>query len=333
MLEVNLNNLELNVEKVTTANRKLIAVVKNNGYGNGALMISRHLIKIGVDFLLVNDIIEGIPLLQGGINEKLLVHNPLSIDQYYLLNEYPNLVLTVNSYNDVVNLSKANVSKINVHIQIDSGMNRLGIKSTEEFEKALDFLINNSKFNLEGIYTHFSSPNTMDKQLEYFKLFTSRYDFKYIHCAATSTVNLTDYGTHVRVGLGLYDINQVMSIKAKPIRINNIKANEAIGYESEYIAKEDIKVAVIPIGYGDGYRRHFEGFHVYANGRLYPIIGRICMNHIFVIVDEDINLDTEFELLSENLKASELANYINASNYEIYTMFKVNGVRYIHEVL
>src|SRR5690606_27692013 len=130
-------------------------------------------------------------------------------------------------------------------------------------------------------------------------------------------------------GLGLYDINQVMSVKTKAIKLIDIKQGESVGYEAEYVASKDTKLAVLPIGYGDGYRRRFEGFYVYANKKHYNIVGRICMNHVFVEVDDEVDEHTIFEVLSENIKASELGKYANCSNYEIYTMFKVNGVKYI----
>lgn len=326
MLEINLNNLTKNVKAVTTANRKLIGVVKNDAYGCGALAVSRHLVSIGVDFLLVNDIYEALPLLEDGIKVKILVHNSITENYYYLLKQFSNLVVSINSVNDAINLAKADINNLKVHIQIDTKMNRLGLKTIDELNEVMKF---SSKFFIDGIYTHFASPRTMEEQLSIFKQFTKLYDFPIIHCAATSTVNLTDYGNYVRVGLGLYDINQVMSVKAKPLKIADIKAGEAIGYESQYIASRDTRVAILPIGYGDGYRRRFEGFYVLANGIKYPIIGRICMNHIFVEVDDQVDYNTRFEILSENIKASELGKYVNCSNYEIYTMFKVHGVKYL----
>lgn len=326
MLEINLQNLTKNVAAVTTANRKLIAVVKNDAYGCGAVAVSRHLVAMGIDFLLVNDIYEAIPLLEAGIKVKILVHNSISEQYYYLLKDYPNIVITINSLADAKKLSQLNGVKILAHIQVDTKMNRLGLKTLNELDEVMKYA---SQLNIEGIYTHFASPRTMPEQLEIFKTFTSKYDFPIIHCAATSTVNLTYYGNYVRVGLGLYDINQVMSVKTKAIKIAHLEAGEAVGYESEYIASKPTTIALLPIGYGDGYRRRFEGFYVLANGIKYPIVGRICMNHIFVEVDERVNYDTVFEILSENIPAGELGKYVNCSNYEIYTMFKVHGVKYI----
>ena len=328
MLHINLDNLTKNVKELTSGERKLIGVVKNNAYGCGIVQISRHLISLGVDFLLINDINEIKPLLDDGIKIKILVHNSVTESAFSLLKEYPNIIVTVNNIEDAKRLSKSFNNELTVHIQIDTGMNRLGIKTIEDFNEVINIL-KNSKINIEGIYTHFASPNSMKKQLQKFKTFSEKYNFPIIHCAATSTWKLTNYGNYIRVGLGLYDMNQVMSVITKPISINKLLKGEAIGYESEYTAEEDIIVAILPIGYGDGYRRRFEGFHVYANNKLYPIIGRICMNHIFIKVDENVDMNTEFELLSENLSASALGNYANCSNYEVYTMFKVYGVEYI----
>jgi alanine racemase len=328
MLHINLGNLTKNVKELTSGKRKLIGVVKNNAYGCGIVQVSRHLINLGVDFLLINDIYEIKPLLDDGIKTKIIVHNSVNEISINTLKENPNIIVTINNIEDAKMISKHFGKPLTVHIQIDTGMNRIGIKTIEEFDRVIEIL-KTSEINIEGIYTHFASPNSMERQLEKFKAFSERYNFSIIHCASTSTWRLTDYGNYIRVGLDLYDINQVMSVVTKPVIINKVKKGELIGYESEYTAEEDINVAILPIGYGDGYRRRFEGFHVYANNNLYPIIGRICMNHLFIKVDDNANLNTEFELLSNNLPARVLGGYANCSKYEIYTMFKVYGVEYI----
>jgi len=176
MLHINLDNLTKNVKELTSGERKLIGVVKNNAYGCGIVQISRHLISLGVDFLLINDINEIKPLLDDGIKIKILVHNSVTESAFSLLKEYPNIIVTVNNIEDAKRLSKSFNNELTVHIQIDTGMNRLGIKTIEDFNEVINIL-KNSKINIEGIYTHFASPNSMKKQLQKFKTFSEKYNF------------------------------------------------------------------------------------------------------------------------------------------------------------
>jgi len=323
MLSINLSNLEKNVSAILKDERKLIGVVKNNAYGCGARKISEKLISLGIDTLFVNDLNEAKELLE--LNCQIIIHN--SINDYELLKNYPQLIITINSIEDYLKIQNVDFP-LTCHIQIDTGMNRLGIKDFTEFTDVIKFL-NKENIYLDGIYTHFASPQSANRQLEEFQKYVNYYPFPKVHCAASSTYANIHFGNYVRVGLSLYDINQVLTVKTRPLAIRKLSQGESIGYDSLYTASSDEFIAILPIGYGNGYLRRFEGFHVYCNGKLYPIVGRICMNHLFIRVDSTINQDSIFELTSPNLPAKELSNYIKCSNYEIYTNFKFNEVEYL----
>lgn len=329
MIEINLKKLEKNLEYFASSGKEIIAVVKNNAYGHGAVPIAQALIKAGIKYLFVNELYEAIPLLEAGIKLPILVHNSIKKNELSYLIKYPNIYPTINSYDDyLLFLAEPKINKLYISIQIDTNMNRLGFKEYDEFIKVLDLLKVHQKFIITGIYTHFSSVEMMNIQVQRFKKFAESYPFSMVHCAASATTHLVNYGNFARVGLGLYDHEQVMSVVTKAIKIHKLKAGETVGYNEAYIAKEDELIAVLPIGYGDGYSRKFEGFKVYANGKTYPIVGRICMNHLFVKVDKKVTMDTNFELLSSNLPTSELANYLKTINYEIYTMWQYRKVVY-----
>lgn len=331
MLEINLKNLIQNVNHIRdVSNKKLIGVVKNNAYGNGAVAISQALIANGVDFLLVNDISETVDLLNHQIQVPILIHNSISDDDFDWIQRHNQLRITINSIDDCHRAIKHQLqSRLTVHIQIDTKMNRLGLKSLDELDTVITLLQAHPQIDIEGIYTHFVDVQHSEAQVERFKPFANRYPFKMIHCAASATYDSIDFGNYVRVGLHLYDVNQVMSVVCQPLAIRDIKKNETVGYLGAYTAQQDMRLALLPIGYGNGYRRRLEGFYVYANHQTYPIIGRICMNHIFVAIDETVDLNTRFELTSSNLPAKALAEYTGCSNYEIYTMFIFNTVRYV----
>ncbi|HHU56135.1 MAG TPA: alanine racemase [Acholeplasmataceae bacterium] len=323
MLRINLSNLDKNVKQVS-GSKKLIAVVKSNAYGCGAVEISKHLQSIGVEILFVNDVDEALELLENNIKAKIIIHNSLQEQDLFLL-KYPNVIATINSLEDAKILSK--FKNVTCHIQIDTGMGRLGIKSISEFKNVLDYL-HKHKFNINGIYTHFSSANSAHKELEKFKEFAEMESFPIVHCLSSATYNKLDYGNYCRVGLALYDLNQVASVISKPILIKKINKGESISYDSIYTAQDDELICILPIGYGNGYSRKFEGFHIYSQGKFYPIIGRICMNHIFVRIDDSIAMDSIFELTSENLPVNDLASFAKCTKYEIYSNFKFRKVIY-----
>lgn len=329
MIEVNLNNLAQNVKMLTKGGKKLIGVVKNNAYGCGALKVSEQLVKCGVNYLLVNDINEASELLEKGINASIIIFNGINISDYPLLSKYQNIVISINSLDDCLNLNQHCQSSVRVHLQIDTGLNRFGIKTLQEFNNVLQIIKINKLFIIEGIYTHFASAEQAEKQLELFKSFVSLYDFPMVHCVSSSTVSKIDFGNYIRCGLALYDLSSVMKVKSYPVAIRQVAQGESIGYNSEYQASEDIKIAILPVGYGNGYRLAMKDFSVYANGKYYQVIGRVCMNHIFIQIDDSVSLDTEFELMSENISADKIASYLNTSKYEVYTNWKFNKVKYI----
>lgn len=328
MMEVNLNNLRNNVHEITKDGRHLIGVVKNNAYGCGALKVSQELVKCGIEYLLVNDLEEAAYLFDNGIKVRILVFNGIRPYEYELLAKYPDVVISLNSLEDCLSLNSHCHFPMRVHIQIDTGLNRLGIRDEKEFDEVLKILKSNKKFIIEGIYTHFANVDYAPKQVEKFKPYVNKFDFKMVHCAASSTYSAINFGNYVRCGLALYTLSPVMSVKTYPLTIRRLQPGDTLGYNFEYVAKEEMTVAVLPIGYGNGYRLKFSGFKVYAHGNYYQVIGRVCMNHIFVKVDEKVDLKTEFYLMNEKLPASELASYVGVHPYEILTNWHFDKVQY-----
>lgn len=321
MIEVNLLNLKKNVEAIKKTSKGLIGVVKNDAYGCGIVEVGKYLVEIGVEYLLVNDINEGLKLVQNGVNVPIILFNGLAKDDYHCLDLYKNLVVSINSYDDLLNLVNNYEGSFTIQIHIDTALNRSGIRELSEYKEVLKLVDSEKRITVDGIFTHFANVQMAKSQVERFKEFVALRSFKMVHCSASSTYDVIDYGNYVRCGLALYNINQVMRVTSKPLSIRNIKKGETIGYNGLYRAEDDIKIAVIPIGYGNGYRLKLSGFKVYAIGNYYKVIGQICMNHIFVLVDDSVNIDTVFELTSENLRADLLAEYVGTSTYEIYTNF------------
>ena len=214
-MEIDLNNLTDNYNKIKSkTNKEIIAVVKNNAYGLGLIEISKKLVSLGVKMLAVNDIIEAVKLRENFIYSDVLILNSLTFDDYSYLYRYDNIVLSINSLEDAINLNKYYYGRpLRVHIQIDSGMNRLGIKSWGEYLDTLNIVKNNEKFHLEGIYTHFvsSKDSIINNQISYFKKHLNEYHYRYIHIMNSSSIDKCDFGNLVRVGIALYGVLLIIS--------------------------------------------------------------------------------------------------------------------------
>lgn len=329
MLLININNLKRNVETLVSFNRDLIAVVKKDAYGCGVEVVCRTLVEeCGIKYLFVNEVAEALEVLELGLAASLLIGNSVRNVGHWVDER---VIFTINSLDDAKYLASLGLTN-RVHIQFDTGMNRLGLKTLEEVKEAI-LIVKHSSLTLDGIYTHFSSPEASYASLEMFKQAITFDHFSMVHCCASSTYQLHDFGTHIRVGLAMYDMHQVMEVVSKPEAIRQVYAGETVGYGEAYRATKDICIAVLPIGYGNGYRLGLKGFYVLANGKKCPILGRICMNHMFVEIDESMSMDTTFTLTSEDLRASKLAEHIGNHVYEIYTGFHFREVQVKNDLL
>ena len=223
---------------------------------------------------------------------------------------------------------------LKVHLRIDSGMNRIGFKTEKEFEKAME-MIDSSKIDVEGIFTHFataddfSQDDEYEKQLALFKSIVGNNRFKYIHCdnSAAMMFHHSDYGNLTRIGIAMYgvdprgeensDLKQAMSLYTKVAMVKVVPKGEKIGYGMTYTADEDQYIATLPIGYADGFTRANQGREVYINGHYYPVVGRVCMDQCMVKVDENVKPGDDVEIFGEHISLAKMAKEINTIPYEI----------------
>jgi len=335
-MEINLLKLKSNIEAIKTISKKeVIPVIKSNAYGMGDLKIARFLEKIGILNIAVVDMNEALRILNNNFKNNILLLNSISEYDYKYLDEYPNLIVTINSLEDIKRIIRfQSKNKIRLHIQIDTGMNRLGFNDLETYQQAINIIENQDNLVLEGIYTHFSSPENRNNQEKKFSDFINKYPYKVVHCAASSTYSFSNIGNYVRVGLDIYgeekpNNKQILKVACKPLKIHKVKKGDSVGYDEDYKADEDIIVAVLPIGYSNGYRRSLKGFPVLVDGKKYYTIGKICMNHTFVKVDNDVKMDSEFIITSDKLPISEMAKYLNTVSHEILCMMNIENKIYI----
>ncbi len=335
--EIDLKRMAENFEAIKRKSKKdIIAVVKSRCYGLGDRQIPKYLEALGCRILAVVDMFEASRLLEEGIRTGILVLNSVDYDTYAYVNEFPNLILSVNSLQDARQLADCRFDRtVKLHIQIDTGMNRLGFTNMTNYLEALDILQTNPNLRIEGIYTHFSSPENRVLQENRFLPYLDAYPYLMIHCAASSTYEHSAIGNFVRVGLDLYGdgrkdfLKQIVKIGCHPLTVNRVPAGETIGYDQEYLAQEDVIVAVLPIGYSNGFRRSLGGFPVMGNNQKYPTIGKVCMNHLYVLADESVNVNTEFIITSADFPIREMADYLKTTPHEIYCMMNIDNKIYL----
>lgn len=329
-VEIDLNRLKNNYEYVKNrVNEPLCAVIKADGYGVGSYEIAKELEELGVKSFAVAFLKEAIDLRNFGIKSEILILNYVSPDKFSLIRD-EKFIFTIYSLEQLgVYLSENNLSHLNFHIKINSGMNRLGINEEEIFE--LIGLIKENNLRITGIYSHFAHVEdevfTKNQFLNFNKMTKMVEDglnIKLIKHISNSgaTLKYKDYRLDfVRVGMALYGL-QALSDKDKNIRgiitwksrisaIREVKKGERISYGNQ-ILEEDKKIAIIPVGYSHGYMRQLtEDAFVIINNKKAKILGKIFMDQMLVDITDIKNVEISHEviILGDGIEAEIIAGF------------------------
>ncbi len=336
-LEVDINKINHNIEEIKKYTKKnVIPVIKANAYGTGICNCKEFVNKF--EIVAVANTYEGVKLRKNDYLGQILILNQPSID------DIPNII----KYDLVVGISNIEfltklTSKIRVHLEIETGMNRTGIKLED-----LDYFLNNKNLIIEGVYSHLSCADC-DKeytkcQYEIFKkavnIVKEKVDLKYIHLEASSGIVEVndDISNYTRPGIimyGYYQTNKMnlleaLRLKTKITFIKEVSENTSIGYSRKYITKKKMKVATIPIGYADGFNRLFSNKgYVIVNKHKCKILGNICMDSTMIDVtsiDCKIN-DDVYIFDNEIIKLDDLAKELNTISYEIISTINMRVER------
>lgn len=322
-IEVNLDNLIHNVKVLCAAmppKCELMAVVKAQAYGHGMYEIATHLDKIGVRAFAVATIDEGIALRKYGIQGEILILGYTPPEQAKVLQKY-NLTQTLVDYNYAYRLN-AQGCRIKAHMKLDTGMHRLGfdVCTDKNIGRGLRNIVNvfsMKHLKITGIYTHLCVADSLaqedilftKRQIAIFYKIINRLKEQKIHIPKIhiqSSYGLLNYPelkcNYVRVGISLYgvlstpnaqtklqlDLKPVLALKAQIILIRKVREGDSVGYGRTFVADKDCRIAIVSIGYADGYPRALSGKaqYVLINGQLAPIIGRICMDQLAVDITE-----------------------------------------------
>lgn len=334
-LIVKLNNIKDNVDMAFNIGKKpMIAIVKANAYGHGDYEVAKllenndNVLMFGVATLL-----EGIELRKKGIKKDIIVigsTRPKDVKEAIK----NNIIITIFSISQINELDCfIENKKLRVHLKVDTGMNRIGVKDRAAFETAYQLLSESKKYIIEGVFTHFASAeikdDTYQKQLELFKSIIDGYNFKWIHAnnSAGTLYHLDDFTNLNRLGIAMYGVaprqeneklfKPTMALTTKVIHIKEIDYGEKVGYNFTYTTEKRSFIATLPIGYADGLVRKNQGRNVYINGKLYPIVGRICMDQTMVLVDETVKLDDDVEIFGDNISINKMAIELDTIAYEV----------------
>lgn len=312
----------------STYNKKIMAVIKNNAYGHGLKEIATLLDKNPlISYLVVNTLQEGLILRNNNIKKPILMLG--NIEKYdFFLAYQKNLTISINNLKTFFELEKIKY-KGKVHINLNTGMNRLGL-NTIYLNKIID-----SSLDVEGIYTHYKGGNedlySIKKQHQLFNDVISKIDYKkyIIHDVSSNSISLLDlkYTTHIRLGLGLYGLNgitkPILSMKSPIVNVIKINKNESVSYHSSFVAPKDGYIITIPFGYGDGWYKNVE----IINKDLIQA-GDMTMNYTMFFSEKYPSLN-EVEIIGKYNKINNISLVYKISPYEIVTKLSP----FIHRII
>lgn len=332
-LEVDLEKIKNNVKNIINnypAYKYYFGVVKANCYGldNESLAVTKAIIDAGCNYLAVATLEEAIAIRKEFKSIPILVLGHISKEHINEAIAY-NITVTIHSKENLEEIVEQNLDGLKVHIKINTGMNRLGINKGLKvlYDKCIE-----NKINVEGIFTHiYNASNETDynKQIEVFENLLKEIDIskvQIIHISASEA--LTNYtkpkeANGCRLGIIMYGFSEKINLESpvklisEVIQIHNIKKGEVVGYNGMFKAEKDTKIGVIPVGYADGIIRKNTGRYVYINNNKYKIVGNVCMDMLFVEIDENVHLYDTVELLKDNKHIEETAKYLETIPYEI----------------
>ncbi len=359
--EINLNELKNNFELIRRhADRKsgqgskikVCAIVKANAYGHGMNEAGAALARFGADYLGTADYSESIVLadhISKYSKKKIPVLCLGVLTETGFADEVisRNIEVTIADINSAIMLNdfaKTQNKKVNIQIQVDSGINRIGFRINDAFE-AVRKISRLSNLNIKGIYSHFATSEKAGnfyalKQLTEFKSIVRELEhnilsFEFRHISNTGGIlNFHDpFFNMIRPGISLYGyypdrkkvtedigIKPVMTLKSKVSFIKELEKNRSISYGRKYFTKSKTKIASIPVGYGDGYSRLLTNkAKVFIGGKLYRISGTVCMDWVMADlgIKSDVKVNDEVILFGKEYPAYHLSEIIGTIPYEI----------------
>ncbi len=361
-VEVNLSAIEHNTRRlieIVGPGVELLAMVKANGYGHGAVEVSRVALRAGATWLGVVSVGEGLELRRAGINARILVlgYTPSEWTRSAVENDLTLTIFSLDAAHAVSETARALNCRSRIHIKVDTGMARLGVTPDQavEFARAVRALDN---IDIEGVLTHFSMADTPDahgikgwgieytrNQLAQFRGVVDAFEragipLHYRHCSNSPAIlNLSEANFNlVRTGILLYgldpsdevprppDFVPALSFKTRVAAVRQVPVGTYISYGATFRTERPSRLAVIMVGYADGFRRKPSNYgEVLIRGRRAPIAGRVAMDQAITDVTdiESVQVGDEVVLIGKQgtveIRAEDIAGILGTNNYEVVT--------------
>lgn len=347
-LEINLNNLVENLNRYRARLKpetKITIMVKAFSYGSGTVEIARALEFQKVDYLAVAVADEGLELRQAGISTPIIVMNPEE-HSFEMMLEYrlePNIYST-----EVFELfdqaaRRMAVSDFPIHLKLETGMHRLGFSSPDELEAIALRVPREGRLRIQSVFSHLAGSDSPEHDD-----FTGKQYRRFIELSTPLIANqpnkvirhilnsagierFTDYQMEmVRLGIGLYGVSQSDAVQAETVarwttvisQVKTVVEGETVGYGRKGKVPQARQVAIIPVGYADGYDRRLSNGagKVWIAGKQYPIIGNICMDMSMIdVTGAAVQAGDPVELMGEHIHLTDLADWMGTIPYEVLT--------------
>lgn len=326
-------------------NVDIIAVVKANAYGHGDERVATAALEAGATYLAVAFLDEAIALRQKGIKAPILLLGASRAKDAHIAAQN-HITLTV-FQKEWLQEAKKHLNpgeQLTVHVKLDTGMGRIGIRSKEDLTEIEQVLQEEERFYFEGIFTHFSTADELEEtyfqqQFAKFKDMVNalKEKPKYVHCSnSAAAVRFPQtYFNAVRLGIVMYGLTpslamepeipfhlkEAFSLKSRLVHVKKLQKGEKISYGATYETSGEEWIGTVPIGYADGWIRKLQGQTVLVDGKRVPIVGRICMDQCMVRLPYEMPVGTEVTLIGRDadqfISVNEIAAKLDTINYEI----------------
>jgi len=328
--DIDLGAFSRNVDAIVAqlpGGARLVAVLKANAYGHGAVEIARKCTPDRVAAIAVALLEEALQLRNAGITLPLFVFGSTQAIDVALDHEITLGIVGPEELADVCEVARHR--DVTVHLKLDTGMGRMGVVESE-LPHVIEMIRNAPRLTLGGIYTHFANADEPDDS--YTATQTANFDRMVtalrehgidapLHHMANSAATLRGLvrrGEWARVGIALFE--NVMRWRTEIVRLKTLPRGAAIGYGTTFHTARESRIATLPVGYADGYRRVLSNnADVLVRGQRAPVVGRVSMDLVTIdVTDIDAAIGDEAVLLGDDISAAELAEKANTITYEIF---------------